>query len=205
MAPPQPVTPRKVMAFFLMHCEGKTHREIGDYFGYNEDWSRKVMDRHDQTGIPLKKPEKNGRKRKFEDEINQCIDRLATEFRTESSKAIAERLQEVGRKEVGRTGDNYGSHKQMWNGNHFPICDVSSHLFQFDSEVSGLSLLQIIALMLRSGVVGNHGTLRSSLQVAQQEAVQAVKGYNWQSQQPTTWIRMNITPVKGQWKARDTT
>ena len=41
MAPPQPVTPRKVMAFFLMHGEGKTHQEIGGYFGYGEDWSRK--------------------------------------------------------------------------------------------------------------------------------------------------------------------
>ncbi|OQV25757.1 hypothetical protein BV898_00685 [Hypsibius exemplaris] len=48
-------------------------------------------------------------------------------------------------------------------------------------------------------------TLRSSLQVAQRDAVRAVKGYKSADSTTDLMDRMKITPVEKRWKEHDTT
>ena len=89
----KPITTATIKAVFKLRDEGKSFREIGNYFGYQEDWARKAVKRYTRGGHRIEPPAKPGRKRKFQPEVHLCVEQLAMRLRDYTSKGIANALQ----------------------------------------------------------------------------------------------------------------
>ncbi|OWA54535.1 putative Zinc metalloproteinase nas-14 [Hypsibius exemplaris] len=63
---------------------------ISGIFGKGVDWAGRVVRKHNRDGKPKVAHSPGGRPRKFGDEVVQCVDELAMNFRTTTSKDIAQ-------------------------------------------------------------------------------------------------------------------
>ncbi|OWA53677.1 hypothetical protein BV898_18098 [Hypsibius exemplaris] len=87
----RPLTPTKVLVLFKLHDKEKlSYEKISGIFGKGVDWAGRVVRKHNRDGKPKVAHSPGGRPRKFGDEVVQCVDELAMNFRTTTSKEIAQ-------------------------------------------------------------------------------------------------------------------